>query len=192
MQRFFGEFDSNYGNLCHSFSFDYLFPESQASKADVQAAEEAFGGDEKRGHIFRYGRANVFRYGKRAPSVFRYGKRSVFRYGKRSDDGLNDQMESLFPKRIFRYGKRTADDDDDDLYEDPLSADGVLGKRMVFRYGKRGDDVGEEVEEDDGKILIEKIHKEDETFKDKDEKRPIFRYGRSARLPNAAQPFGVE
>lgn len=68
-------------------------------------------------------------------------------------------------------------------------------KRLVFRYGKRsGEDFGEEeeAEEEERKLLVENSRKEDEFLKEKDEKRPIFRYGRSIRLPNVPFRFGDE
>lgn len=180
-----------------------ILSESQSSKVDspptpIDAADI---GEEKRGHIFRYGRANVFRYGKRAPSVFRYGKRaSVFRYGKRDDEDLETRLATLFPKRIFRYGKRMVDNDEwdqegtDALQQQQQQQDSAV-KRLVFRYGKRSGDFGAEKEaeeEEERKLLVENSHKEDEFLKEKDEKRPIFRYGRSIRLPNVPFRFGDE
>lgn len=127
--------------------------------------------------------------------MFRYGKRaaSVFRYGKREDEGFDAvPVETLFPKRVFRYGKRASEDAAGNNFLWDPQEDALLDKRAIFRYGKRGEVFGGDAEEDDGKVLIEKSHKAGESLKDEDRKRPIFRYGRSARIPNVPFRFGDE
>ena len=99
---------------------------------DVIADDDVMAEEKRSPHIFRYGRATVFRYGKRAPSVFRYGKRgpAVFRYGKRGSVEEEDPLMMLVSPEAERQGWLIDNNEDDDSL---ASAD----KRKIFRYGKR-------------------------------------------------------
>lgn len=104
---------------------------------DIRSIEEddiPLDEDKRAAHIFRYGRAPVFRYGKRAPSVFRYGKKAtVFRYGKRSPvEESDDVVALLVPADEANAERLTASEYGSDYF--PAAEE---HKRKIFRYGKR-------------------------------------------------------
>ena len=107
--------------------------QSWSKVSDVKAEEDddlAIDEDKRAAHIFRYGRAPVFRYGKRAPSVFRYGKKAtVFRYGKRSEDLASSLTASDDKANLERLSASEYGSDYFPVAEEQ--------KRKIFRYGKR-------------------------------------------------------
>lgn len=128
---------------------------------------------EKRGPLFRYGRAAIFRYGKRG-RAFRFGKRpAVFRYGKRSDDEVESAAPMENDKRLFRWGKR----DDEE----------INSEKRLFKWGKRSDDY-DDVEDEDFENAQEKRVFRFGKRNNGDVQRRVFRFGKRADVYGLQYP----